>query len=211
MLLRDVASACGLDPALEGDPPEQRAVPAWSSCSKVAPKEKLIELTKENRTPAAQPASRSFYARKPGVSVDGTDACVEKNLLKPVLVDRLPALFSFNAAEYRHGSYHSVFQRTLISFSQNAPVRCQREPDESGHNRFRNDCRWRRGRGENSVHRLKEEHGDEAPLESVRHAADARRCFAVVVIVTKVYLPILFLQGLEGRMFRPMTIRSARR
>ena len=29
--------------------------------------------------------------------------------------------------------------------------------------------------------------------------------FAVVIIIA-VYLPILFLQGLEGRMFRPMAI-----
>ena len=61
---------------------------------------------------------------------------------------------------------------------------------------------------ENSVHRLEERHGDETPLESVRQAAHEvvrPMAFAVVIIIA-VYLPILFLQGLEGRMFRPMAI-----
>jgi cobalt-zinc-cadmium resistance protein CzcA len=61
---------------------------------------------------------------------------------------------------------------------------------------------------ENSVHRLEAEHGDETPLESIRRSAkDVVRpmTFAVVIIIG-VYLPILFLQGLEGRMFRPMAI-----
>jgi cobalt-zinc-cadmium resistance protein CzcA len=59
---------------------------------------------------------------------------------------------------------------------------------------------------ENSVHRLREENGMEPPLESVRHAARevARPMTFAVVIIIAVYLPILFLQGLEGRMFRPM-------
>ena len=61
---------------------------------------------------------------------------------------------------------------------------------------------------ENSVHRLEERHGEETPLESVRHAAHevARPMAFAVVIIIAVYLPILFLQGLEGRMFRPMAI-----
>ncbi len=61
---------------------------------------------------------------------------------------------------------------------------------------------------ENSVHRLEEKHGDEAPLQSVRHAAHevARPMAFAVIIIIAVYLPILFLQGLEGRMFRPMAI-----
>src|ERR1700691_4293365 len=61
---------------------------------------------------------------------------------------------------------------------------------------------------ENSVHCLEEQHGEEAPLESVRHAAHevARPMAFAVVIIIAVYLPILFLQGLEGRMFRPMAI-----
>ena len=61
---------------------------------------------------------------------------------------------------------------------------------------------------ENSVHRLEEQHGEEAPLESVRHAAHevARPMTFAVIIIIAVYLPILFLQGLEGRMFRPMAI-----
>ncbi len=61
---------------------------------------------------------------------------------------------------------------------------------------------------ENSVHRLEEGHDKESPLESVRRAAKevARPMTFAVVIIIAVYLPILFLQGLEGRMFRPMAI-----
>jgi heavy metal efflux system protein len=61
---------------------------------------------------------------------------------------------------------------------------------------------------ENSVHRLEERHGHEPPLESVRHAAHevARPMTFAVIIIIAVYMPILFLQGLEGRMFRPMAI-----
>ena len=58
------------------------------------------------------------------------------------------------------------------------------------------------------VHRLEEKHDEEAPLESVRYAAHevARPMVFAVIIIIAVYLPILFLQGLEGRMFRPMAI-----
>jgi len=61
---------------------------------------------------------------------------------------------------------------------------------------------------ENSVHRLEQHHGRESPIESIRHAAHevARPMTFAVVIIIAVYLPILFLQGLEGRMFRPMAI-----
>src|SRR5580765_995014 len=61
---------------------------------------------------------------------------------------------------------------------------------------------------ENSVHRLEEKHGDEPPLESIRRSTKevARPMMFAVVIIIAVYLPILFLQGLEGRMFRPMAI-----
>ena len=61
---------------------------------------------------------------------------------------------------------------------------------------------------ENSVHRLEDEHGQESPLDSVRRAAKevARPMTFGVAIIIAVYLPILFLEGLEGRMFRPMAI-----
>ena len=61
---------------------------------------------------------------------------------------------------------------------------------------------------ENSVHRLEEHHGEETSLESVRRATHevARPMVFAVTIIIAVYLPILFLQGLEGRMFRPMAI-----
>ena len=61
---------------------------------------------------------------------------------------------------------------------------------------------------ENSVHRLHERHGQETALESVRRAAHevARPMAFAVTIIIAVYVPILFLQGMEGRMFRPMAI-----
>jgi heavy metal efflux system protein len=61
---------------------------------------------------------------------------------------------------------------------------------------------------ENSVHRLEDESGRESPLDSVRRAAKevARPMTFGVAIIIAVYLPILFLEGLEGRMFRPMAI-----
>src|SRR6266446_1170600 len=59
---------------------------------------------------------------------------------------------------------------------------------------------------ENSIHRLELAHGQDPPLESIRRAAYevVRPMTFAVVIIIAVYLPILFLQGLEGRMFRPM-------
>lgn len=65
---------------------------------------------------------------------------------------------------------------------------------------------------ENSIHRL-EERRDESGFDAVRAAAhDVSRpmTFGIVIIIG-VYLPIFFLEGLEGRMFRPMafTVCSA--
>lgn len=66
---------------------------------------------------------------------------------------------------------------------------------------------------ENSIHRLEDGHGSESGLDAVRIAAHevARPMAFGVVIIIAVYLPIFFLQGLEGRMFRPMafTVCSA--
>src|SRR6266851_5640787 len=62
---------------------------------------------------------------------------------------------------------------------------------------------------ENSVHWLESDCAvKETPMESVRLAAQevARPMTFSVAIIIAVYLPILFLQGLEGRMFRPMAI-----
>src|SRR5262245_3596821 len=61
---------------------------------------------------------------------------------------------------------------------------------------------------ENSVHRLEQRHDEESTIDAIRHAAHevARPMTFAVVIIIAVYLPILFLQGLEGRMFRPMAI-----
>ncbi len=61
---------------------------------------------------------------------------------------------------------------------------------------------------ENSVHRLATQHNEETPMESVARAGKevARPMVFGVSIIIAVYLPILALQGLEGRMFRPMAI-----
>ena len=56
---------------------------------------------------------------------------------------------------------------------------------------------------ENSVHRLESrEHETESPIEAIRRAAHeiARPMVFGVAIIIAVYLPILFLQGLEGRL-----------
>ncbi len=60
---------------------------------------------------------------------------------------------------------------------------------------------------ENSVHRL-EKSADKQSLESIRTASHevARPILFGVAIIIAVYLPIFTLQGLEGRMFRPMAI-----
>ena len=61
---------------------------------------------------------------------------------------------------------------------------------------------------ENSVHHLETEQDGGSVLEAVRSAAHAvarPMTFAVAIIIA-VYMPILFLEGLEGRMFRPMAI-----
>jgi cobalt-zinc-cadmium resistance protein CzcA len=61
---------------------------------------------------------------------------------------------------------------------------------------------------ENHVHWLEEAGGREFPIESARRAARevARPMTFGVAIIIAVYLPILFLEGLEGRMFRPMAV-----
>ncbi|MEO6965220.1 MAG: CusA/CzcA family heavy metal efflux RND transporter [Acidobacteriaceae bacterium] len=66
---------------------------------------------------------------------------------------------------------------------------------------------------ENSIHRLEERRSGESGLTAIRYAAYevARPMTFGVLIIIAVYLPIFFLQGLEGRMFRPMafTVCSA--
>jgi heavy metal efflux system protein len=66
---------------------------------------------------------------------------------------------------------------------------------------------------ENSVHRLEEHRPNETALDAIRcatHEVARPMAFGVVIIIA-VYIPILFLEGLEGRMFRPMafTVCSA--
>jgi cobalt-zinc-cadmium resistance protein CzcA len=63
---------------------------------------------------------------------------------------------------------------------------------------------------ENAVRNLQRSPGDEHfdATERVRRAAHevARPILFAVAIIIAVYMPILFLEGLEGRMFRPMAI-----
>jgi cobalt-zinc-cadmium resistance protein CzcA len=61
---------------------------------------------------------------------------------------------------------------------------------------------------ENSVHRMQEHGEEETPMASIATAGleVARPMAFGVGIIIAVYLPILFLEGLEGRMFRPMAI-----
>ena len=63
---------------------------------------------------------------------------------------------------------------------------------------------------ENSMRRLQHKRPEEriSPMEEVRHAATevGRPILFAVAIIIAVYLPIFFLEGLEGRMFRPMAI-----
>ena len=59
---------------------------------------------------------------------------------------------------------------------------------------------------ENAIRRLSHDQG--APREVIRHAAKevSRPIVFGVLIIIAVYLPILFLEDLEGRMFRPMAV-----
>ena len=61
---------------------------------------------------------------------------------------------------------------------------------------------------ENSLRRLSHSEGELSRKETIRHAAHevARPIVFGVAIIIAVYLPILFLEGLEKRMFRPMAI-----
>lgn len=61
---------------------------------------------------------------------------------------------------------------------------------------------------ENSVHTLDRAEGKHTVIESIRTASYevSRPIVFGVAIIIAVYLPILTLQGLEGRMFRPMAI-----
>jgi cobalt-zinc-cadmium resistance protein CzcA len=66
---------------------------------------------------------------------------------------------------------------------------------------------------ENAIHRLEQGPPGESPFETIRSAASevARPMVFGIVIILAVYIPIFFLEGLEGRMFRPMafTVCSA--
>ncbi len=61
---------------------------------------------------------------------------------------------------------------------------------------------------ENCIHRLEQGNGDKPLLVIVREAAHevARPVIFGVLIIIAVYLPVLTLQSLEGRMFRPMAV-----
>ena len=61
---------------------------------------------------------------------------------------------------------------------------------------------------ENCIHRLENGGGDKPLLDVVREAAHevSRPVIFGVLIIIAVYLPVLTLQSLEGRMFRPMAV-----
>ncbi|MBS1876665.1 MAG: efflux RND transporter permease subunit [Acidobacteria bacterium] len=61
---------------------------------------------------------------------------------------------------------------------------------------------------ENSIRRLSTRGSRLSPLEEIRQGAIevARPIVFAVAIIIAVYMPIFFLEGLEGRMFRPMAI-----
>jgi cobalt-zinc-cadmium resistance protein CzcA len=61
---------------------------------------------------------------------------------------------------------------------------------------------------ENSMRRLSHRDSTLSPIEEIRRSAYevARPIVFAVAIIIAVYLPIFFLEGLEGRMFRPMAI-----
>jgi cobalt-zinc-cadmium resistance protein CzcA len=61
---------------------------------------------------------------------------------------------------------------------------------------------------ENSVHHLEKSWQDQRPLDAIHTASQevARPILFGVAIIIAVYLPIFTLEGLEGRMFRPMAI-----
>ncbi|MBM3802374.1 MAG: efflux RND transporter permease subunit [Acidimicrobiia bacterium] len=61
---------------------------------------------------------------------------------------------------------------------------------------------------ENFVRRLQQDAQELAPRRQIRDAAHevARPIVSGIAIIIAVYLPILSLQGLEGRMFRPMAV-----
>lgn len=66
---------------------------------------------------------------------------------------------------------------------------------------------------ENSIHRLEQREPGETPIEALRQAGFevVRPMVFGVSIIIAVYIPIFFLEGMEGRMFRPMafTVCSA--
>src|SRR5262249_6593078 len=61
---------------------------------------------------------------------------------------------------------------------------------------------------ENILRRLRERKPDESAKEVVRNAGEevARPIFFGVAIIVLVYVPILTLTGVEGKMFRPMAM-----
>ncbi len=66
---------------------------------------------------------------------------------------------------------------------------------------------------ENAIHGLEQEAPGESSVDAIRSSAleVARPMLFGIVIIIAVYIPIFFLEGLEGRMFRPMafTVCSA--
>ena len=210
LLLRDVASV-----RIGSAPPEGATLRNGETVSgmvimlKGENGKKLIELTKEKIAHLRLPTGVKiipFYDQ--AFVIDGTIHTVEKNLFEGfILVTIVLLLFLGNLRAALITAAIIPFSM-LISFLGMRLFGVSANLMSLGAIDFGMIVDGAVVMMENSVHRLKEEHGDEAPLESVRHAAHevARPMAFAVVIIIAVYLPILFLQGLEGRMFRPMAI-----
>ncbi len=210
LLLRDVASM-----RIGSAPPEGATLRNGETVSgmvimlKGENGKKLIELTKEKIAHLRLPTGVKiipFYDQ--AFVIDGTIHTVEKNLFEGfILVTIVLLLFLGNLRAALITAAIIPFSM-LISFLGMRLFGVSANLMSLGAIDFGMIVDGAVVMMENSVHRLKEEHGDEAPLESVRHAAHevARPMAFAVVIIIAVYLPILFLQGLEGRMFRPMAI-----
>ncbi|MBV9746602.1 MAG: efflux RND transporter permease subunit [Acidobacteriia bacterium] len=170
---------------------------------------KLIERVKERIASLHLPAGvkiNPFYDQS--FVIDGTIHTVEKNLLEGfVLVTAILLLFLGNLRAALITAAIIPFSM-LISFLGMRLFGISANLMSLGAIDFGMIVDGAVVMMENSVHRLQGENGRETPIESVRRAAHevARPMAFAVVIIIAVYLPILFLQGMEGRMFRPMAI-----
>ena len=170
---------------------------------------RLIELVKEKIATMHLPAGvkiTPFYDQ--AYVIDGTINTVEKNLLEGFILVTVVLLLFLGNVRAALVTAAVIPLSMLISFIGMRFFGISANLMSLGAIDFGMIVDGAIVMMENSVHRIEEHHGRESPMESVRRAAKevARpMCFGVAIIIA-VYLPILFLEGLEGRMFRPMAI-----